>query len=303
MTFASIFKKKMSVIEGVVSYPITNGTTVDVTGFYDIEPFPNYSNADNKLSIVKKGESNPFAKKLKDFIGYNKSFLEVGAGTCQLSNYLAIGTNNKIYALDPTLESIKLGQKFAKQNSISNVNFVRADIFDDVLKPETMDVVWCSGVLHHTKDPKVGFEVISSYVKKNGTIIIGLYNRYGRLRTYIRKYLFKIFGGKFLRIFDPVLRKTESSDKRKINSWIRDQYEHPVESTHSFDEVIGWFKENNIDFINSYPSCEITTDNNHDYFEKGSVGTAYERVFQQIAMIFSRLGGEGGLFVIIGRKK
>ncbi len=241
MTIKDVFKKKLEVIEGVLTYPITNNTTKEVTDFYDVEPFPNYSNADNNLSIVEKGDSNPFFKKLKDHIGYNRSFLEVGAGTCQLSNYLAIGTNNQIYALDPTLESIKLGKNFAKKNSILNVNFVRADIFDDVFKPESIDVVWCSGVLHHTKDPRKGFEVISKYVKRDGTIIVGLYNKYGRLRTYIRGYLFSIFGEKFLKLFDPVLRKMDSSDKRKINSWIRDQYMHPVESIHSFDEVVEWF--------------------------------------------------------------
>ena len=145
--------------------------------------------------------------------------------------------------------------------------------------------------------------MILNYVNKNGIIIIGLYNRYGRLRTYVRGFLYKIFGKKFLRIFDPVLRKMDSSDEEKINSWIRDQYIHPVESTHSFDEILGWFKENNIEFVNSYPSCEITADNNCDYFKERSAGKKYERIIQQISMIFTPLGGEGGLFVFVGRKK
>jgi SAM-dependent methyltransferase len=170
------------------------------------------------LSIIEKGDANPFTNELKKFIGYKKSFLEVGAGTCQVSNYLAIGTNNEICALDPTLESLKLGSNFAEKNSISNVNFIRADIFDDVLKPEIMDVVMYSGILHHTKDPKKGFEVTLNYVKKNGIIIIGLYNKYRRLRTYVRRLLYKIFGCKILRIFDPVLREMGSTNKKKINS-------------------------------------------------------------------------------------
>ena len=43
----------------------------------------------------------------------------------------------------------------------------------------------------------------------------------------------------------------------KIKSWIRDQYEHPVESLHTLDEVLTWFKKNNIEFINSIPSCNL----------------------------------------------
>ena len=62
----------------------------------------------------------------------------------QLSNYLAIGTNNDIYAMDPTMQSLALGYKFCKENNISNVNFVNADLFEDVFNEETFDLVWCS---------------------------------------------------------------------------------------------------------------------------------------------------------------
>jgi hypothetical protein len=105
--------KKMILIKGIHSYPITSSTTKEVTDFYDVDPFPNYINLDNKLSIIEKGDANPFTNQLKDFIGYKKSFLEVGAGTCQLSNCLEIETNNQIFALDPTRESLRLGKKFA----------------------------------------------------------------------------------------------------------------------------------------------------------------------------------------------
>jgi hypothetical protein len=47
----------------------------------------------------------------------------------------------------------------------------------------------------------------------------------------------------------------------------------------------------------------MTVDVSDEYFEKQGVGTMCERILQQIAMIFSPLGGEGGLFVFIGRKK
>ena len=56
------------------------------------------------------------------------------------------------------------------------------------------DYVWCSGVLHHIKDPKKVFEIISSCVKPNGLIIIGLYNNIGRLRTNFRQLIYKLMG-------------------------------------------------------------------------------------------------------------
>ena len=53
-------------------------------------------------------------------LGYDKSFIEVGSGTCQLSNYLAIGNNSNFFAFDPTKKSLSLGHNFAYQNNIKN---------------------------------------------------------------------------------------------------------------------------------------------------------------------------------------
>ena len=74
-------------------------------------------------------------------------------------------------------------------NEISNVKFVNADLFDDVLKDRYFDFIWCNGVLHHTKDPYGGFKLSIKYLKKDGFILIGLYNKFGRIRTKIRKYI------------------------------------------------------------------------------------------------------------------
>ncbi|MGH8497341.1 MAG: class I SAM-dependent methyltransferase [Methylococcales bacterium] len=296
-------KEKFSIRDGIVRFQISRPVTKAVTEFYDVAPFPNYRDNDNKATILERGNRNPLSRRLKQFMGFNRSFLEVGSGTSQLSNYLAIGTNNEVFAFDPTLTSLKLGHEFARKNDIPNVTFVNADVFDDVFADQVFDVAWCSGVLHHTKDPAGGFDLICKYVKKDGIVIVGLYNWYGRLRTQIRRFFYKFLGVRYLMLFDPVLRKADENSGEKIKAWIRDQYIHPVESCHSFDEVLGWFERNNIEFINSIPSCEIKLEGEGDLFKKAGVSTKYERVWQQILMIFSSLGGEGGLFIFVGRKR
>jgi len=298
-----MFKLQPKLKDGIISFDLKDKTTKSVTQFYEIEPFPNYSSDENKRSLLDKGDSNYLSKKLKEFIGFNKSFIEIGSGTSQLSNYLATGTNNKIYAFDPTETALRLGYNFASENNINNVTFINADIFDDVLEDEIFDFVWCSGVLHHTKDPFLGFKIIQKSLKPNGYILIGLYNKYGRFRTFVRQILYKIFGRKLIMFMDPYLRSlNKKTSQRKINSWIRDQYEHPVEQSHTFDEVLKWFDDYDIEFINSIPS--IGGDENNLYFKQNSSGrgNAISRIFSQIKMIFGRLGGEGGLFIMIGKK-
>ena len=302
-TLHKYFKKEFTSSGNLVSFPVSGQVTKKVTEFYDIAPFPNYKDNDNKSTILERGNRNQLSRRLKEFIGFNRSFLEVGSGTSQLSNYLAIGSNSEIFAFDPTLTSLKLGQDFAIKNNISNVTFVNADVFEDVFKDEVFDVVWSSGVLHHTKDPSGGFELICKYAKRDGIVIVGLYNWYGRLRTHIRRFFYRIFGVRYLMIFDPVLRNADANSAEKVKSWIRDQYIHPVESCHSFDEVLSWFDKNNIEFINSIPSCEIQLGKQVDLFKKSSRSSPYERIWQQIVMIFTSLGGEGGLFIFVGRKR
>ena len=95
------------------------------------------------------------------FIGFKKKVLEVGCGTGQLSIFFSLGTNNEVVGLDPTIQSLELAKNFTKKNEITNIEFVNADIFDDVLVEDYFDFVWCNGVLHHTKDPYKAFEIIS----------------------------------------------------------------------------------------------------------------------------------------------
>ncbi len=298
----SFFKKKYSLKNNLIHFNIADQTAKKVINFYTETPFPNYEDKDDKASINFKGEKNIIACEFKKFIGFNKTVLEVGCGTGQLSIYFAIGTNNKIFGLDATLESLNLGRDFISKNKIENVKFVNADIFDDVFDENVFDFIWTNGVLHHTKNPKLAFSITSKYLKKDGYMLVGLYNKYGRLRTIIRRFMYKIFGDFIVKILDPSIRNIKKGNKSQIRAWIRDQYEHPVERLHTFDEVLEWFEENNIEFINSIPSCSIDHNQNYTLFEKSSKGSFLSRLFSQVSMIFNNLGSDGGLFVMIGKK-
>ena len=298
----NFLKKKFEKRENIFSYKIEDKITKNVTSFYNIKPFPNYDVNDNKATILNKGNKNYLAKKFKDFVGFKKKVLEVGCGTGQLSMFFSIGTNNEIVALDPTIESLRLANKFALENNIKNVKLVNADIFDEVLKENYFDFIWTNGVLNHTKNPKKAFEIIIRSLKKEGYILVGLYNKIGRIRTKIRKYLYKIFGKKVVLFLDPVLRNIKSGSPDQIDAWIRDQYEHPVESVHTIDEIIKWFEENKIKFISSVPHCTIDLNYDDNLFIEQKKGNLFYRWLNQFFMIFNFLGDDGGLFVLIGKK-
>jgi SAM-dependent methyltransferase len=299
----NIFNKKYIIKNGIIKFDINDTIVKKNIEFYSKTPFPNYTKLDDKFSILDKGNKNYLTREFKKYIGYNKKILEVGCGTGQSSLYFAIGNNNKVFALDPTLESIKLGLDFAKKNNIENVLFVNADIFEDIFRHEVFDFIWTNGVLHHTKNPSLAFDIISKYLKKEGYILVGLYNKYGRLRTVLRRFLYKIFGNFIVKILDPSIRRFKKGNDLQVNAWIKDQYEHPKESLHTLDEVLTWFKKNNIEFINSIPSCIPENSENQELFNKTSRGSSFTRLLSQIFMLFNNLGSDGGLFIVIGKKK
>ena len=173
------------------------------------------------------------------------------------------------------------------------------------MKEDFFDFIWCNGILHHTKDPYIAFQTLIKSLKNRGYVLIGLYNRFGRIRTIIRKYFYKVFGIKILNYLDPTVRNLKTDDK-EIRSWIRDQYHHPIESLHTIDEILNWFSLNNIDYVNSIPSCtfeeRVGDDLKKTFFNKHSKGNFFSRLLNQFNMIFNNLGSDGGLFVVIGKK-
>ena len=138
----NFLKRNLKFKDGMFFFDVTDEKTKKVIEFYDETPFPNYKDYDNKQTILEKGNKNLLANQFKNFIGYKKNVLEVGCGTGQLSNYFAIGTNNNIVGLDPTKASLDLAKNFANKNKITNIQFVNADIFDDVLNDEFFHFIW-----------------------------------------------------------------------------------------------------------------------------------------------------------------
>ena len=113
------------------------------------------------------------------------------------------------------------------------------NLFRPIFKEESFDLVICNGVLHHTSNPYGGFQSVARLVKKDGYILLGLYNKFGRFVTDIRRVIFFLFKDNF-KFLDPYLRRRDIGDKKKL-TWFMDQYKNPHESKHTIGEVLNWF--------------------------------------------------------------
>jgi 2-polyprenyl-3-methyl-5-hydroxy-6-metoxy-1,4-benzoquinol methylase len=278
--------------------PAADAVTHSVQDFYEDAPFPNYNSFDTLATFVRQADAG-FPRLLRNQLPLNANVLEVGCGTAQLSNYLAATTLSRVYASDMTLASLRMGHEFARRNMIDSVRFVQMNLFMPAIRPQSMDVVISNGVLHHTYDTRKAFGSVARLVKPGGYIIVGLYNRIGRLRTDARRMLVKALGERAL-VLDPQLRRNLSPERRR--AWIRDQYFHPQERKHSISEVVRWFAEEGFSFVSSIPKIIGELKEDENLFAPSSPGGAFDRLIAEIGMLASTAGGEGGLFVCVGRR-
>ena len=264
--------------------------------FYNDVKFPNYDDIDNFGTLLDKSSKSIFVKKLDDEIPFNSRVLEAGCGTGQLSIALS-RYNRKIHSIDLSKGSLIEAKNFIKQNEIKNVQLYRMNIFNLCFPKNYFDIIISNGVLHHTHNPKLAFGKLSECLKPNGIIVIGLYHKYGRIVQNIRQFLIKIFGEK-LKSIDK--RFSENLSDKKKYAWFKDQYNNPHETKHSYNEVINWFNENDIEFINSIP---FNFDLNDKIFLKKKKDDKFKIFLKEFFLMFNlRQIYEGGFFVMIGKK-
>ncbi len=271
--------------------------TETVRRFYDAAPFPGYPPNDSLTWLRARAERSAFAGLLDRSLPGDAVIAEVGCGTGQMSLYLA-RADRRVVALDLSRAALELGAAAARRYGKGRVQFVECDLTRLPLREAAFDVVYCSGVLHHTPEPRESFASIVKAVKPGGHVVLGLYNRYARLPLRLRRVIARATGFRWIP-FEPVLRDREAEPARR-EAWLRDQYRHPEEHTHSLAEVRRWFWDNDIHYISTYPSTLIghTPD---DLLALAEDEWPLESRLVQISWMWS-LGGEGGLFVVVGRR-
>jgi SAM-dependent methyltransferase len=274
--------------------------TESVKRFYEETPFPNYDDFDSVGSLIQKARSGGFAKQLDDEVPPGTLILECGCGTGQLTNFLSIA-NRTVVGTDICENSLRLGHAFKLQNHLENAHFLQMNLFRPVFAEGTFDLVVSNGVLHHTSDPFGAFRSIAALVKPNGYILIGLYHRYGRLITDLRRQLFR-FTRDRLTFLDPNLRRGGMADAKR-RAWFMDQYKHPHESKHTIGEVLGWLERTGFRFVGSVPrSRPFQAGAAPGLFRPEPPGNALERLIVELGMI-ARGSREGGFFVVTARKQ
>jgi SAM-dependent methyltransferase len=268
-----------------------------VRRFYERAPFPGYPPRDSLSTFRARAAHNPFVRLLDRAIPGNARIVDLGCGTGQMALYLARG-DRVVIGADMTRASLALAAAAARRFSLRRVQFVETDLRAAGLQPGTFDVVFSSGVLHHTPDPRAAFASMTSLARPGGIIVVGLYNAVARIPLRIRRVVARAVNFRFVP-GDPVLRDRQSDPARRT-AWLRDQYLHPEEHRHTIREVQRWFANEGIAYLRTYPNAMLDEEPT-DLFSAAADNWTLEGWLAQIDWMWS-LGREGGLFFTIGRR-
>lgn len=275
----------------------SDARTETVRRFYQQAPFPGYGPRDTLASLYARAERSGFARLLDQAIPGDARIVEVGCGTGQMSLYLA-RAERLVIGADLTRASLLLAERAARRFGLTRVQFVETDLRRPGLRAGAFDVVYSSGVLHHTPDPRAAFARIATLARPGGIIFLGLYNAFARVPHRLRRWIGRLSGYRWIP-FDPVLRQRHAEPARR-EAWLRDQYRHPEEHRHTLGEVQQWFDENRVEYIRAYPSALVGETPDSLLAAAGDTWRP-EAWLAQLGWMGS-LGGEGGLFVTVGRR-
>jgi SAM-dependent methyltransferase len=268
-----------------------------VRAFYDAAPFPGYPARDSLSTFRARAGRSRFAELLDRAIPGNARIAEVGCGTGQMSLFLS-SADRVVVAADLSRASLRLGAAAACRFGLTRVHFVETDLHQSGLRPHAFDVVYSSGVLHHTPDPRAAFAAVARLARPGGIVIAGVYNAIARVPVRVRRAVARVTRFRVVP-FDPVLRERRG-DRDRHDAWLRDQYRHPEEHSHTISEVKRWFADNNVEYLRSFPST-VMDDDPADLFTPAVDDWRLESWFVQAGWMWT-LGHEGGVFVSIGRR-
>ena len=275
--------KKIAKI-GTIADPISRA----VKNQYESNPYPRWrynSYAKDKklnhLSIINS-EIYPSNIKINQIKSTDKrlNILIAGCGSgiqiLEASRY----SNCDITAIDLSNASISYAKRKVEEYGMKNINFIEMDLLELKQLNQKFDLIECSGVLHHMKEPAVGLSNLVGSLEPNGFLKLGLYSKYARqdilkARELIQKKNIKANLDE-IRSFRNDVLNGDINNLSKITNWsdfystsmCRDLCFHSQEKCYSLIEIKNIIEVTNLEFLGFVLSKNIK-DKYQDIYKDG----------------------------------
>ena len=88
--------------------------------------------------------------------------------------------NARVLAMDINLASLAYGKRKAAALGVDRIEWRHGDILAMAGSDRRFDMIDCSGVLHHMREPMAGWQILRGLLKPGGVMKIGLYSELAR---------------------------------------------------------------------------------------------------------------------------
>lgn len=119
------------------------------------------------------------------FVGEGKIILDAGCGGGQSAvAYFGDLLNKNFYIGNDVSSAVKVAKERFAEKQITNTVFIQSDLNSVPIKPDSVDVIFSEGVLHHTDNAKNSFQNIQKLLRKNGLFIFYVYKKKAPIREF-----------------------------------------------------------------------------------------------------------------------
>ena len=133
-------------------------------------------------------------------------------------------------------------------------------MLDTGLPEGSFDLVYCTGVLHHTPDPYRGLAELCRVVRPRGKVLVSFYNKFGFFPREVRRQIARVLGGEDRdrrvvwgrRLFPFTARRLMKGERNDPESALYDYFAIPHDSMHSIAQVLGWFDRLGLEYTGTF---------------------------------------------------
>ena len=280
-----------------------------VKAFYEEYPFPGFDLRKYSFRRDLYLAASWYARLIDRSIPSGVRVVDLGCGTGQLALLLGL-KNRDVLGIDFSRQSVEKARALKEKLKVENAEFQEGNLLSLAVADESFDYTLCNGVLHHTADPFAGFRNLCRILRPGGYLVLGLYNRYGRVIHGLRQKWVQLRKSTHQsRAAEDFFKRQlihREHDEEKKESWFADQFLHPHESCHTVSEVLGWFRSQGVRYVSSLPPIEPFARVPSHLLRRSAGGrlrsNPLAHLLVQGAWIFSQHHA-GGYFVMIGQKE